>query len=167
MIQYSSLREYFYKLHNLLFGIVLVPLVIFLVLYWQLYAGNIEGVLKTNLYLNKVLMIALSFIVLMDWTLSLILFNRGVKATRTLDSLGKRLDRYYSFTVFRFALIISGSVGLAIGFYLTENQVFTILYASSFILLLLFWPSPSKVCDDLQLKGDERTLVLYKKDKLH
>lgn len=167
MLRYSSLSEYFYKLHNLLYGIVLVPLVIFLVLYWQMRAGSIVGSLKDDEYLNQVLLVALSLIVLADWSLSLFLFNKGIKATRTLDSLGKKLDRYFSFTILRFALIVSGSLGLAIGFYLTENQIFTILFSVSFILLLLFWPSPSKVCDDLHLKGDERTLVLYKKDKLN
>ena len=165
-MHYNSLREYFYKLHNLLYGIVLIPLLAFVVLYWQMQAGNVEGVLKSDEFLNQVMVIALSFLVLVDWSISFVLFNRGLKATRTLDSLGKKLDRYFSFTVLRFALVVSGSVGLAIGFYLTENQLFTILFVSSFALLLLFLPTPSKVCNDLQLKGDERTLVLYKKDKL-
>ena len=165
-MNYSSLREYFYKLHNLLYGIVLIPLLAFVVLYWQMQTGNIHGVLRQNEYQNQVLLIALSFIVLIDWMISLIMFKRGLKATRTLDSLGKKLDRYYLFTVLRFGLIVSGSLGLAIGFYLTENQLFTILFVSSFAMLIFFWPTPAKVCNDLLLKNDERTLVLYKKDNL-
>lgn len=165
-MHYNSLREYFYKLHNLLGGIVLIPLLAFVVLYWQMQIGNIEGILRQDEYLKQILLIALSAVVLIDWSISILLFQRGVKATRTLDSLGKKLDRYFSFTLLRFALVVSGSVGLAIGFYLTENQVFTILFGSSLALLLLFWPTPSKTCGDLELKGDERTLVLYKKDKL-
>jgi len=165
-MNFSSLREYFYKLHNLLYGIVLIPLLAFVALYWQMQTGNIHGVLRLNEYLNQVLLIALSIFVLIDWMISVIMFRRGLKATRTLDSLGQKLDRYFLFTLLRFGLVVSGSVGLAIGFYLTENQIFTILFSSSFALLLLFWPTPSKVCDDLQLKGDERTLVFYKKDKL-
>lgn len=165
-MHYSSLREYFYKLHNLVYGIVLIPLLAFVVLYWQMQMGNIEGILKEDEYLNQLLLVVLTFLVLLDWGASILLFNKGIKATRTLDSLGKKLNRYYLFTLLRFALVVSGSIGLAIGFYLTENPLFTILFVSSFALLLLFWPTPSKVCDDLQLKGDERTLVLYKKDKL-
>ena len=165
-MNFSSLREYFYKLHNLLYLIVLIPLLAFVVLYWQMQIGNIHGVLLQNEYINHVLLIALSFLVLVDWMISLLMFKRGLKATRTLDSLGKKLDRYYLFTLLRFGLVVSGSIGLAIGFYLTENQLFTILFISSLALLLLFWPSPAKVCNDLQLKGDERTLVYYKKDRL-
>ncbi len=165
-MHYSSLREYFYKLHNLLYGIVLTPILAFVVLYWQMQVGNIQGILKQDEYLNQLLLIVLGFLVLLDWSISLVLFYRGLKATRTLDSLGKKLDRYFSFTVLRFALVVSGSLGLAIGFYLTENQFFTILFGLNIGVLLLFWPTPSKVCNDLQLKGDERTLVLYKKDRL-
>jgi hypothetical protein len=167
LLQYSSLREYFYKLHNLLYGIVLIPLLVFVVLYWQMQVGNIVSALKADEYLNKVMLSVFAVVVLFDWSLSMYLFNRGIKATRTLDSLGKKLDRYYAFTIFRFVLIVSGSLGLAIGFYLTENQAFTLLFVVSFVLQILFWPTPSKVCDDLQLKGDERSLVQYKKDRLH
>ena len=145
---------------------MLIPLLAFVALYWQMQIGNIEGALKQDEYLTQILLIALSFLVLTDWTISIILFQRGVRAARTLDSLGKKLDRYFTFTLLRFSLVVSGSVGLAIGFYLTESQVFTILFGSSLALLLLFWPTPSKACDDLELKGDERTLVQFKKDKL-
>ena len=78
--------------------------------------GNIEGVLKNDEYLNQVLLVALGLLVVMDWGASIVMFNRGIKATRTLDSLGKKLDRYYLFTLFRFGLVVSGSIGLAIGF---------------------------------------------------
>jgi uncharacterized membrane protein len=166
LINFSSLSEYFYKMHNRLYGIVLIPLVAFVVLYWQMQIGNLHGVLRNDEYLNQVVLIALSFIVLVDWVISVFMFKRALKATRTLDSLGKKLDRYYSFTLLRFSLVVSGSLGLAIGFYLTENQLFTIFFVSSLALLLLFWPTPARVCDDLHLKGDERTLVLYKKDRL-
>ena len=165
-MNFSSLKEYFYKLHNLLYGIVLIPLLAFVVLYWLMQTGNIQGVLRQNEYVSQVILVALSVLVLVDWVISVIMFKKGLKATRTLDSLGKKLDRYYLFTIFRFGLVVSGSIGLAIGFYLTENQLFTLLFVSSLALLLLFWPTPSKVCNDLQLKGDERTLVLYKMDKL-
>lgn len=165
-MNFSSLREYFYKLHNLLYGIMLAPLLAFVVLYWLLQSGSIHGVLRDDEYLNQVMLIGLSFLVLMEWVISMLMFKRGMKATRTLDSLGKKLDRYYLFTLLRFCLVVSGSIGFAIGFYLTENQLFTVLFVSSLGCLIFFWPTPTKVCNDLQLKGDERTLVLYKMDKL-
>jgi hypothetical protein len=166
-MKYSSVREYFYKLHNLLFAIMLIPLVALVVLYWQMEKGNIEGPFQYQDNVSQILIIALGIVVVTDWLISFMLFSRGVKALHRIQSLGEKLDRYYSFTILRFLLIMSGSLTLAIGFYLTENQAFTIIAVVSLLLLLFFWPRPLKVCNDLKLKGDERTLVLYKKDRLH
>lgn len=165
-MKYNSIREYFYKLHNLLYGLLLTPLLAFVILYWLIQTGNIEGALKDDESIQWIVLGALVPVVVADWGISYFLFYRGMRATRTLDSLGKKLDRYFSFTFLRFALVASGSLGLAVGFFLTENQLFTVWMAASFVILLFVWPTPLKVCNDLQLKGDEQAIVLFKKDKL-
>ena len=117
--------------------------------------------------ITQILIVLMGSVLFTDWFISLFLFNRGLKSIRKIQSLGERLDRYFSLTVLRFTIILSGSLLLAIGFFLTESQEFTIVAISNLLLVLLVWPRPAKVCGDLQLKGDERTLVLYKKDRLH
>ena len=166
-MRYNSLREYFYKFHNLLYAISLIPLLAFVVLYWQIQEGNLHGIFYLEEVINQVLLFSLGFVVLADWVITFFLFNKGLRSARKLPGLGIKLDRYYNLTLLRFTIVLSGSLTFAIGFYLTENQVFTILAVLNFFLLLLLWPSPAKVCGDLQLKGDERTLVRFKKDKLH
>lgn len=165
-MKYNSLREYFYKLHNRLYGIILFPFLVFVALYWQLQQGNIEGPFRYNELYTNYMLIFFSFILAIDWIMSAFLFSKGLKAARGLESLGSKLDRYFTFSIFRFSLIISGSLVLAVGFYLTENQLFTIIFGVNVAVLLLSWPTPSRTCNDLQLKGDEKTLVLYKKDRL-
>jgi hypothetical protein len=165
-MKYNSLREYFYKLHNLLFGIILLPFLVFVALYWQMNEGNIEGPYRYNETYTNFMFWVSGFVVIMDWIISGFLYLRGKRAAQKLASLGTRLDRIFSFTVLRFALVISGSLIFAAGFYFTEDQLFTLLFGVNILLLILFWPTPAKVCNDLKLKGDERTLVLYKKDRL-
>ena len=165
-MRYSSLREYFYKMHNFLYGIILLPFLTFALLYWQLQQGNIEGPFRMNELYRNVMLGACSLIITTDWILSVILFSRGLKATHALESLGKKLDRYFSFILFRFAIVVSGTLTLAIAFYLTESQYFTVIFVANMFMLVFFWPTPSRVCDDLLLKGDERTLVQYKMDRL-
>jgi len=166
-MKYNSIREYFYKLHNLLYAFILLPLLVFVVLYWQIQEGNLSGPFYLDTMVTQILIALMGAVIFTDWVISLLLFNRGLKSIRKIQSLGERLDRYFSLTVLRFAIILSGSIALAIGFFLTESQMFTIIAVSNVLLVLLLWPRPAKVCGDLQLKGDERTLVLYKKDRLH
>jgi hypothetical protein len=165
-MRYSSLREYFYKMHNFLYGIVLIPFLTFVVLYWQMREGNIEGPFRMNDWYRNIMLGACGLIITTDWILSAFLFSKGIKATHSLGSLGKKLDRYFSFILFRFAIVVSGTLTLAIAFYLTESQYFTVMFVLNMFLLFFFWPTPAKVCDDLLLKGDERTLVQHKMDRL-
>jgi cytochrome c oxidase subunit IV len=165
-MKYSSIREYFYKMHSLLYAIILLPLLMFVMLYWLMNEGKLEGQFYANDEMKQWLLLVFSGVVFLDWIAAVIVFNRGINATRKIVSLGERLDKYYRYTLIRFLVVMMGALLLAAGFYLTEDQRFTLVGGVSIVLVLVFWPFPAKVCKDLQLKGDERTLVLYKKDKL-
>lgn len=164
-MKYNSVPEYFYKLHSRLYALLLIPLLTFVALHWKMKTGDIKG-LSQDTGFNYIILLVVIFIVLVDWVASFLIFRRNIKSILTLGSLGDRLDRYYRFTLFRFLFMMSGLILLAIGFYLTEDKYFTILFAASLTGLAFFWPTSAKVCDDLNLKGDERKLILYKLDKL-
>jgi hypothetical protein len=164
-MKYNSVPEYFYKLHSRLYALVLIPLLLFVVLYWKMKTGDIRG-LSQDTDFNYLLLLILMFIVLVDWIAAFFIFRRNLRSILTLGSLGERLDHYCKFTILRFSFMVSGLVLLAAGFYLTENQYFTILFVTSMIGVAFFWPTSAKVCDDLNLKGEERRLILYKLDKL-
>lgn len=164
-MKYNSVPEYFYKLYNRLYALVLIPLLLFVVLYWKMKTGDIN-VLSQDTGFNYLIVLFVMSIVLVDWIASFFIFRRNLKTILTLGSLGERLDRYYKFTILRFLFMISGMVLLVAGFYVTGDQYFTILFIASITGLAFFWPTSAKVCDDLTLKGDERKLILYKLDKL-
>lgn len=164
-MKYNSVPEYFYKLYSRLYALLLIPLLTFGVLYWKMKTGDING-LSQDIELNQIFLLVFILIVMADWLTAFFYFKAKVKSILTLGSLGERLDKYYVFTVVRFSLIVSGLVLLVFGFYLTEDLYFTILFVANLIGLAFFWPTSAKVCDDLNLKGEERRLILYKLDKL-
>lgn len=166
-MKYNSIREYFYKFHNLLFTIILVPLLAFVLLYWMIQQGEVVGPMRDDEDVKQLLVIGFGAMACLDWLISFVFFNQGLHAARKLVSLGERLDKYYSISLVRFLIIISGSLGLAIGFYLTEDQRFTLFSGINLLLLLLVWPRSVKVCNDLQLRGDERKMIHQKKDLLY
>lgn len=164
-MKYNSVPEYFYKFHARLYALVLIPLLTFVVLYWKMKSGESLGIWQDTT-LSYLLLIVFMIVVLIEWIVSFFIFRTSLKSILTLGSLGERLDHYYRFTIIRFCFLISGLVLLAIGFFLTQDQYFTILYVGSMVGMGLLWPTSAKVCDDLNLKGEERRLILYKLDKL-
>lgn len=164
-MKYNSVPEYFVKLYNRLYAIVLLPLITFAVLYWYANLPDTEPVLRDEVF-NRILLLGFSMVVLIDWLVSFFLFKSGLKSILTIGSLGERLDRYYTLSMVRFLINVSGLFILVIGFYLTEDQYFSLLFAGSLLSLAFFWPTSAKVCEDLNLKGEERRLILYKLDKL-
>ncbi len=164
-MKYNSVPEYFYKLYGRLYALILLPLICFGLLYWEMKTGNIEPI-SQDIQLNQLLLLVVILALLAEWIISFFLFRTKVKSILTLGSLGERLDHYYRFTLIRFALMVSGLVMLAVGLFVTRDQYFTILFVASMVGLGFLWPTSAKVCDDLQLKGDERKLILYKLDKL-
>lgn len=55
---------------------------------------------------------------------------------------------------------------LAVGFYLTRNDLFTVLYVAGLLFSVMVWPTGPRVSADLMLRGDEREMVYFKKDAL-
>jgi hypothetical protein len=166
-MKFNSIREYFYKLHNVLYALVLIPLAVFVFIYLEFQNGSIEGHFRQDKPISLFLLIAICIAIVSDWVVALILFSNRLKSLRTVESLGKKLELYYKLTIVRFAIVVMGLIMLAVGLYLTENQIFTALFVCGLVLVSLIWPMPAKVCNDLQLRGDERLMVRHKKEKLY
>jgi hypothetical protein len=165
-MKYNSIREYFYKLHNVLYALVLIPLLVFIYVYLEFQYREFESLYKDDDFLIRIVVFGLSIVQFVIWIFTFYTFNKKLKQLRLVESLGERLDQYYKLTTVRFTLVTVGSLMLAAGFYLTEDQVITVLFVTSLGILSLLWPLPSKVCRDLKLRGDERTMVLFRKDTL-
>ncbi len=85
---------------------------------------------------------------------------------RNEQGLGLKLEKYFKLTIVRFSLISSGSLMMALGLYLTKSDVFTWVYMGGLVLCGILWPTAPKIVNDLRLKGDEREMVYFKKDRL-
>lgn len=165
-MKYNSVREYFYKFHNVLYLFILLPLLVFTFLYYAIQSNFIQSPYKDDDFLIRIVVIAALFITSIDWIVTFVLVHVKLKQIRTFPSLGERLDRYYALTTVRFVLITFDSVLLAFAYFMTEAQLLTIASVANLALLVFLWPSTRKVCRDLQLRGDEYTLVYFKKDVL-
>jgi hypothetical protein len=161
-MKFTSLQEYFYKLQNLLFVLILMPLVVFVCLFINAPATTFSsGIMQPDLVANL-----LMIVVVFEWVAMTFLFRKKVLLLSKAVALSTKLDGYYNITIVRFSVGVASCLLLAGGFYITKNSFFIAVFGCLIILLFTVWPRPAKVCRDLRLKGDELEMVRYKRHSL-
>ena len=155
------MRAYFYKLHNILYVIILIPILLFAYLHLEAMSAPVpvnpsQPVVTYLSMCGFVAAVAFSI-----WY-----FANHLKRVKKTEGLGDKLKQYAKLSVVRFFFIAVGCMLLVWGYWITNDPFIIALFMVSMIVLSLWWPSPGKVCKDLRLKGDEREMVFYRKDVL-
>lgn len=156
-MNFISISQYLNKLQILFFVLLMAPLLVFIALYFFFPDNPVEP--RTE-YL-----IILPFAAFVDLFLGMTIFNKKIKSARTAQGLGAKLDKYFQITIVRYSFLASGGLLLALGFYLTGSDVFSALYVVVLVLSAIYWPTGGRVCKELMLRGDEREMVFYRKDR--
>jgi len=163
-MNFGSLKEYFYKLVNRCYLFILLPLTVFIYLYRQLEIKSIAPVIQDE-WMVEVITVSLIALALVNLTTVHWLSVKRLRKYSAEIGLGRKLDRYYEVIMFRMKACSASSLMMAVGMMLTGSQVFGISFIVILLWTLLMWPTSSRACRDLRLKGDEYEMVLYKKDK--
>ncbi|NJN41906.1 MAG: hypothetical protein HC811_06465 [Flammeovirgaceae bacterium] len=80
------------------------------------------------------------------------------------SSLRTKMEEYASVAILRIAAGAVACLVMAAGFWLTSSELFTVFLMLILVWLGFQWPTPRKMSLDLKLKGDERDVILYKRD---
>ncbi len=162
-MKFISIKEYFYKMYNIGYATTLISLGVFI--YFYLQSDEIDHIVKNT---DDVLMaqiifsfVAAIFLTIVHWSV-----KGKMKILIGELSLAKKMDRYYILAMKRVGAGLLASLWMALGFFLTGSEVFSFLFMAILLWLSVQWPSPRKMCSDLSLKGDEREMILYKRDNL-
>ena len=161
-MNFISITQYFNKLHSALFALMIVPLLLFIALYFLL--PEMPPVPRTEYFILREYCIMIVSAVLVAWLMATIIFNKKIKSARNEQGLGAKLDKYFQITIVRYRLLSTASLLMAFGLYLTRSDIFSGLYLAGLIVSAVLWPTGRKVTHDLRLKGDEREMVYFKKD---
>lgn len=156
-MNFITISQFFNKLQSALLLILIVPLLVFIALYF-----HVSGILPSES--PKAYFIIFPALTFPDWFMAIIIFNKKIKSVRNEQGLGLKLEKYFGITVVRYTIFSSGSLILALGLYLTQHDIFTLIYIGGLILCGILWPTSRKISNDLRLKGDEREMVYFKKD---
>jgi hypothetical protein len=160
-MNFSSLKEYFYKLYNSGMKHMLVPILVFLGLYYIFLSGIISPFLVQEEVVIA-LLIAYPVVVVVALTIVHLGIQRRLKANSNLVGLGNKLDFFYELTRTKMKAALWISMFIASGFLLTAHAWFSIYFSCVFLWFLFQWPSPRKASNQLKLRGDERKMVMTK-----
>ncbi len=155
-MKFFTITQYFNKLQSALFMLLMGPLLLFIALYFYIAGQPVDPRMEYFIFIPLA--------VLLDWLTAMILFNKKIKSARNAQGLGAKLDKYFGLTIVRYVFLSSGSLLMALGFYLSGSDIFAAIYGTGLILSALLWPTSRKVCRDLGLRGDEYEMVYFKKD---
>lgn len=164
-MKFSSIKEYFYKLNNLCYLITLIPLGVFILLYLKMQEGKFSNIIQdqAQILISQVVIFVLCFVILTS--VHLVITKKMNNYSRDL-SLGNKMDKYFYVSLNR---IIAGAIVsllTAAGFWTTASELFSVYFLGILLWMAYQWPTPKKMCAELLLKGDEKEMILYKRESL-
>ena len=160
-MKFLSIKEYFYKLNTIGFILLLLPLGVFIFLYYRSIAWQPWIVDQQSAFM---LIGTFIIIFLVDLTIVHWVWKAKMNKLKTNIELTRKMDGYFVLTMLKMSVYCGCSLLMAIGFFLTQDSMFTggfILFA---IGMVFQWPSPALFCKHLDLRGSEREMVLQNTD---
>ncbi len=74
------------------------------------------------------------------------------------------MDGFFPLAVLKMAAYCFGSLLMAAGFFLSESHLFTAAFIAITMTIGFQWPSPSFFCNSLDLRGNERAMIMEAQD---
>jgi len=158
-MKYLNISEFFNKLYSAVFALLLVSMLVFIVLYTLLLSG--DPVMPSSPMLTTIVLV----FVTVDWITVLFVTSNKMKSVRKEQGLGLKLEKYFTLTIVRYSAVAFANLALGVAFYLTHDNIFSIVFGVNLLASMIFWPAPHRVARELRLRGDEYEMVYYKKDR--
>jgi len=89
-----------------------------------------------------------------------VLFHRGIAAARGQAELTEKVKIYCQATRQRFWILFLVSLLATIGLLLSENPIFTLIFAVTMVFFSLGKPSPDRMTRLMRLKKEDRELLI-------
>lgn len=158
---FSSLKEFFYKLYNIFLISMLIPMLLFIGIYYLLLSDIVAPFITDD---GAVLILVVTFPILALIALTIVHWSANVrlKVLSREVSLGIKLEDYPSAASLRLRGCVFSSLLMAVGLFFTNHQYFGIYFGLIILWVVVIWPSPRRVCKDLRLRRDEEELVRSK-----
>jgi hypothetical protein len=157
-MKFNSVKEYFYKLNNTGYQLMMVPLILFIGYYSQSYFFDTKFKIESHLVAYLPFSF-LGFAVIVLTTVHLI-FKTKVRRVASEVGLGIKLEKLGSLLKVRMIWQALVALVMPLGLVLTDDPLFVIFFGLALTWYFIHWPSPWQVSKLLHLRGDEKEMVL-------
>ena len=160
-MNFFSIKEFFYKLNTIGFILLLLPLVVFVLLYTRSIEPGMDAGREAQAYALLGTFVGIIVLIL---TIVHLLIQIRLKKMQSFLELAKKMDGYFVLMVVRSSAYTAGLLLLALGFHLTTSMIFTGTFLAIVLVVIVQWPRPVSFCRQLNLRGSERDMVLHNRD---
>ncbi|MBN8577561.1 MAG: hypothetical protein J0L66_11505 [Cytophagales bacterium] len=159
-MKFNSVKEYFFRLNNAGYQLAMVPLIVFIFHYSTLHTFS----LKLELSELSMYYLFMSSSMLLLIVLTVVHFYVQAAARKLVKAigLGLKLERLGRVLLRRLVVLALVVFLMPVGLVFTHHTGFAIGFVVALLWYLVNWPTPAQVSNLLQLKGDEKEMVLSK-----
>ncbi|MEO1052445.1 MAG: hypothetical protein AAFX87_17570 [Bacteroidota bacterium] len=162
-MKYKSANDFLNKLNLVYHAILAGPLLAFVFLYLEIQAQRMVPVLSDEGEIQTINILSfLLWIVLLG--AGFLLFNRNLGKARMALGLSSKLEALFKYSMIKYVLLEGASIIAVFGLYLTHDVLFIVMYVVVLIGMSFTRPTPRNVVKDLSLEGEEKEILMHKKD---
>jgi len=158
-MKFNSVKEYFYKLNNTGYQLMMVPLILFTFFYSQSIV-NLSGLIIFDQEISRILFFALCGISVLVLTVVQLETKKKANGIAKLVGLGIKLEKLGTLLTRKMTVHAMIILLMPLALLLTGDNYFSMAFGVLLSWFFLQWPTPGRVCRLLQLRGDEREMVI-------
>lgn len=156
------MTNYLNRLNNIFHGIIAIPLVSFSFLYLEIDSGDLVPIFGERSYYIEAAVLFLLSLMFILWLFSK--FKRDTDEILGMDEdLKTRLTRFAGISIKFYLWMTAPGVIAIILMFFTGEVSFSLIYILELFLLSLKRPSVQNLSNSLNLKGEEREIVIKKR----
>ncbi len=158
-MKFNSVKEYFYKLNNMGYQLMMVPLILF-TLYYSRLIESLSGVVVLSREIASILFFVLCGLNVIVLTLVQVMTARKARMIAREIGLGIKLEKLGTVLSRKMVAISIMVMLMPLALLITGDDYFSIAFGVAALWFFLQWPTPGRVCRLLQLRGDEKEMVI-------
>ena len=162
-MNFSSIKEYFYKMYSYCFLIMLIPIGLLGLVHIQAASGKVHPIFVDAQ--NEIVLTVLSITTLLILTIVHLHGKARLKKIIKVGGLGNKMDHYFYLTITRVGVAAIACFIIIAGYVLTLNEWIDLLFFLTLAWIGFQLPNSRKACKELNLRGDEYEMIYFKKDR--